>query len=234
MTLDERYSGHLNLCEIDISGQKAIRSAAVLIVGAGGLGSPVALYLAAAGVGRIGIVDADVVSLSNLQRQIIHGTPDIGTPKTESALRAIHRINPDVEVATYPIFLDPDNAQEIISAYDVIADCTDTFASRLMLSDACRVLGRPMVHAAVERLSGQIFTQTLTSATFRDFFGDTPPADDGNCGCSRRGILNTVVGIAGTLQATEIIKLITSTGDLLENKLLAFDALTMTFQSFSL
>lgn len=228
-----RYSGHINLCEIDLPGQKAIRSSRVLIIGAGGLGSPVALYLAAAGVGTIGVVDADTVSLSNLQRQIMHGTPDIGLPKAESAAHAMKRINPDVEVEIHQVFLTPENSARLIEPYDVIADCTDKFDTRLMISDQCRVSGKPMVHAAVERFRGQLFTQKPGTATFRDIFGDKPQVGE-ECGCAATGILNTVVGVAGSLQATEVIKVITGTGDLLTDRLLVFDTITMTFDIFTL
>ncbi|MBD5346770.1 MAG: HesA/MoeB/ThiF family protein [Bacteroides sp.] len=230
---DERYRGHINLCEIDLSGQKAITEARVLIAGAGGLGSPVALYLAAAGVGTIGIADADTVSLSNLQRQIMHGMPDVGLPKVESAARAMKRINPDVDVEIHNVFLSHDNAAAIIERYDVVADCTDRFATRLLVSDVCRELGKPMVHAAVERFRGQLFTQTPGSSTFRDIFGTEERQTD-ECGCAATGILNTVVGVAGSLQATEVIKIIAGTGEVLVNRLLTFDTLTMSFDVFNL
>ncbi|MCM1028379.1 MAG: HesA/MoeB/ThiF family protein [Pseudoflavonifractor sp.] len=233
MDTNNRYLGHLNLCEIDLPGQQAIRSARVLIIGAGGLGSPVALYLAAAGVGTIGLADNDTVSLSNLQRQIIHGTPDLGANKIESARRAMVRINPEVEVILHPTLVTPTNANDLISQYDFIADCTDRFASRLLISDTCHALGKTMAHAAVARFSGQAFTQTSTSKTFRDIFGYTEE-ERTDCGCALNGILNTVVGIAGTIQATEIVKAIVGTGDLLVNRLLIFDALTMTFTTLSL
>lgn len=227
-----RYSGHINLCEIDLPGQQALLRARVLIIGAGGLGSPVALYLAAAGVGTIGLADADTVSLSNLQRQIMHGTPDIGTPKIESADRAMKRINPGVVTELHNLFVTPENASGLISTYDVVADCTDRFGTRLLVSDTCRRLEVPMVHAAVERFSGQVFTQMPGTATFRDIFGDEPRVTETSC--SINGILNTVVGIAGSIQATEIIKVITGAGDLLTNRLLTFDTIEMEFNTFSL
>lgn len=230
----ERYMGHLNLCEIDLPGQKAISEARVLIIGAGGLGSPVALYLAAAGVGTIGICDADTVSLSNLQRQIMHGTPDIGTPKVESAVRAICRINPEVKVEPIAGFVTADNAAGLVGCYDVVADCTDRFATRLLVSDTCAATATPMVHAAVARFRGQVFTQMPGTATFRDIFGTEPQAEGDECGCARAGILNTVVGIAGTIQATEVIKVITRAGDLLADTLLTFDAITMTFERYDM
>ncbi len=228
-----RYAGHVNLCEIDLPGQNAIRKARVLIIGAGGLGSPVALYLAAAGIGKIGIVDADTVSLSNLQRQIMHGTPDIGSLKAESAARAMRRINPEVEIAVHPVFFTRENGGSLMEEYDVVADCTDRFETRLLISDLCREVGRPMVHAAVERFRGQLFTQKSGTACFRDIFGDEPQ-QEADCGCAATGILNTVVGIAGSLQATEVLKVITGAGDLLTDRLLVFDTITMSFEVFAL
>lgn len=227
---DTRYSGHINLCEIDLPGQEAIRSARILIIGLGGLGSPVALYLAAAGAGTLGLADADTVSLSNLQRQIIHTTADIGRPKIESAASSIKAVNPDVTVELLPGFITSGNAAAIIGRYDVVADCTDSFATRLLVSDTCRELAKPMVHAAVERFRGQVFTQMPSTASFRDIFGTEPRRDE--CGCAATGILNTVVGIAGSLQATEIIKVITGAGDLLTDRLLTFDTVTMDFNIF--
>lgn len=228
----QRYAGHINLCEIDLPGQVAIRRARVLIIGAGGLGSPVALYLAAAGVGTIGIADGDTVSLSNLQRQIMHGTADVGLPKVESASRAMHRINPETVIELHRQYVTPGNAADLIGAYDVVADCTDRFETRLLVSDTCHELGKPMAHAAVARWGGQLFTQMPGLATFRDIFGSEPRRDE--CGCAVAGILNTVVGIAGSLQATEVIKVITGAGDTLAGRLLTFDALTMSFATFDL
>lgn len=227
-----RYSGHINLKEIGRAGQQAIQHARVLIAGAGGLGSPVALYLAAAGVGTIGIADADTVGLSNLQRQIIHGTPDLALPKAESASRAMTRINPFVTTVIHNTFINTDNCESIIGAYDVVADCTDRFATRLLVSDTCHRLGKSMVHAAVEHFRGQVFTQMPGSATFRDIFGDDQKIPD--TGCALKGILNTVVGVAGSLQATEVLKVITGAGNLLVDRLLVFDALAMDFNLYDL
>lgn len=230
---NERYMGHLNLCEIDLPGQQALASARVLIVGAGGLGSPVVLYLASAGVGTIGVADADTVGISNLQRQIMHGTPDIGTPKTESARRAMTRVNPDVVVLTHDMMVDASNIEPLLEGYDVVADCCDNFPTRLLISDTCARLGKPLAYAAVDRFSGQLFTQLPGHRTMRDIFGAEPRAD-GDCGCARRGILNAAVGVAGSLQAAEVIKIITRTGDPLSDRLLTFDLVTMDFNVFSL
>lgn len=227
-----RYRGHLSLCEIDLAGQKRIAGSRVLVVGAGGLGSPVALYLAAAGIGTIGIVDPDTVSLSNLQRQVMHGTPDIGTPKADSARRAMQRINPEVRVETHPVFLDPDNAPDIIGEYGMVVDCTDNMAARLVIDDTCRALGKPYVYGAVRRFGGQIFTHLPGTMGYRDIFSPDPSVPVDELPCAIDGVLNTVVGVIGTLQATEVVKWAAGTGDLLTDRLLTFDAITMRFEEF--
>lgn len=227
-----RYRGHLSLCEIDLAGQRRIAGSRVLVVGAGGLGSPVALYLAAAGIGTIGIVDPDTVSLSNLQRQVMHGTPDIGTPKADSARRAMQRINPEVRVETHPVFLDPENAPDIIGEYGMVVDCTDNMAARLVIDDTCRALGRPYVYGAVRRFGGQIFTHLPGTMGYRDIFSPDPSVPVDELPCAIDGVLNTVVGVIGTLQATEVVKWAAGTGDLLTDRLLTFDAITMRFEEF--
>lgn len=224
-----RYRGHISLCEIDLPGQKAIANSRVLVVGAGGLGSPVAMYLAAAGVGQIGIIDADKVSLGNLQRQILHGTSDVDVLKVDSARQSMLRINPDIHVSALPIFLTEDNAESYIADYDLIMDCTDNFSSRRLINDTCVRLGKPFVFGSVSRFSGQLFTHLPGTADFRDIFGDEVP--DAGEPCEITGILNSVVGVIGSLQATEAIKYLTKTGDLLTNRLLVFDAITMQFQN---
>lgn len=228
----QRYRGHLSLCEIDLPGQEALRRGRVLIVGAGGLGSPVALYLAAAGVGTIGIVDADSVSLSNLQRQIMHGTPDLGRPKVVSAREAMERINPSVTVETHHCFLTLDNAADLIARYDIVADCTDNFTVRLLISDTCERLAKPYAYAAVSRFTGQLFTHLPGTATYRTIFNEADSAPE-ETSCAINGILNTVVGVVGSLQATEVVKYLTRTGDLLTNRLLLFDAITMQFHTLT-
>ncbi len=228
----KRYRGHISLCEIDLPGQYAICKGRVLIVGAGGLGSPVALYLAAAGVGNIGIIDADKVSLSNLQRQIMHGTNDIGTPKVESANISMLRINPEIKVTPYEMFLTSDNAENLFSEYDIVIDCTDNFDSRMLISDSCVRIGKPFIFGGVSRFQGQIFTHVPGSGDFRAFFGDEAP--DYTEPCAITGILNSVVGVIGCLQATEAIKYLSHTGDLLINRLLIFDAITMQFSTLEL
>lgn len=222
-----RYRGHISLCEIDRPGQAAICRGKVLIVGAGGLGSPVALYLSAAGVGTIGIIDADKVSLSNLQRQIIHGTQDIGTAKVKSAAMTMQQINPNVNVIQYEQFLTGQNAEEIFSAYDLIMDCTDNFETRLLINDTCVKMSKPYIFGGVSRFKGQLFTYIPGAANFRTFFGDKMP--DVSEPCVITGILNSIVGVVGSLQATEALKYLTKAGDLLVNRLLLFDAITMRF-----
>lgn len=228
----KRYRGHISLCEIDLPGQAAICGGSVLIVGVGGLGSPVALYLAAAGVGKIGIVDADVVSLSNLQRQIMHGTPDIKTHKVDSARNSMLRINPEIEIISYPVRLTADNASSIFSDYNLIIDCTDNFDSRLLINDTCVKIGKPFIFGAVSRFNGQVFTHVPGSADFRTFFGDETP--DNTEPCAITGILNSVVGVIGSLQATEAVKFLAHTGELLVDRLLVFDAITMRFDVLDL
>lgn len=228
-----RYRGHLSLCEIDLPGQQRITHARVLIIGAGGLGSPVALYLAAAGVGHITMLDPDTVSLSNLQRQIMHGTPDIGRPKALSARDSMTRINPSVEVEPVIAALTHDNARRLIGSHDVTVDCTDNLATRLLISDTCVDAGVPYVFGAVRRFEGQAFTHTPGTASYRDIFGGEP-GDGGDTPCAVDGVLNTVVGIIGCIQATEVLKLLVGTGDPLTDRLLTFDAITMTFNTFAL
>lgn len=227
-----RYKGHISLCEIDLPGQQKLCGSRVLIVGAGGLGSPVALYLAAAGIGHIGIIDADTVSLSNLQRQIIHTTADTGKPKVESATRKMLGINPCIEVETYNMFLTPDNAASLFAQYDLIMDCTDNFDTRLLISDTCVAMGKPFVFGGVSRFTGQVFTHVAGSSDLRSFFGDEGP--ESNEPCVITGILNAVVGVVGSLQATEAIKLLTGVGDLLTDRLLIFDAVTMDFKTLQI
>lgn len=233
----ERYRGHLSLCEIDLAGQAAIRRARVLVVGCGGLGSPVALYLAAAGVGTIGLADADTVALSNLQRQIIHSTAALGRPKVDSAAEAIARLNPRVAVERHQLMLTPDNIGALAAGYDIIADCTDSLASRLTVNDACVALGKPMSFGAVQRFSGMLFSYAPGHADYRAMFDTSAPdADsaDTDCSCAATGVLNAAVGVVGSLQAAEVLKMIVATGDPLYDRLLTLDLLTMTFQTLRL
>lgn len=229
----QRYRGHLSLCEIDLPGQQRISQGRVLIVGAGGLGSPVALYLAAAGVGHITVLDPDTVSLSNLQRQVIHATADLGRSKALSARDTMTAINPSVSVEPLIDRLTPANAADIIGSHDLVIDCTDNLDTRLLVNDTCVATGRSYVFGAVRRFEGQVFTHTPGTATYRDIFGGEENGGD-DIPCAIDGVMNTVVGVIGCLQATEAIKWLAHTGDLLTDRLLTFDAITMTFNTFML
>lgn len=224
-----RYSRHILLEGFGKAGQEKLLGSKVLIVGAGGLGSPNALYLAAAGVGTIGIMDADVVSMSNLQRQVIHFTEDINRPKVESAAEKMRKINPEIQVITYETFLTEANAMEIISEYDFIIDCTDSFAAKYLVNDACVLAGKPFSAGGVVKYGAQIMTHIPGSACYRCFFPEPPQENDIQT-CSTVGVLGSVVGIMGSIQATEAIKYLAGVGELLTNQMLTVDALTMDFQ----
>lgn len=227
--MDNRYSRHILLEGFGREGQEKLLRSRVLLIGAGGLGSPNALYLAAAGVGTIGIADADVVSLSNLQRQVIHFTEDINKLKVESAADKMRRINPDIKVIVHDCFITEDNARDILSPYDFIIDCTDSFASKYLINDACVMMGKPFCAGGVVRYVAQVMTHVPGSACYRCIFPE-PPAENEVDTCSRVGVLGSVVGIMGSIQATEAIKYLTGVGELLTDKLLLVDALTMNFQ----
>lgn len=225
-----RYSRHILLKEVGGAGQQKLCDARVLIVGAGGLGSPVALYLAAAGVGTIGIADADVVDLSNLQRQVIHAMPDLGRPKVESAARKMQALNPDVTVRPYPEFLRADNIGAIVRAYDFVVDGTDNFAAKFLINDACVLAHVPFSHGGVVRFTGQTMTVLPgKTACYRCVF-TAPPPPDAVPTCSQAGILGAVAGMLGTIQATEALKFITGVGHLLTDTLLTVDAAAMNFR----
>jgi len=225
----ERYSRHLLIPEIGMEGQQKLLDAKVLLLGAGGLGSPTALYLAAAGVGTLGIVDSDVVDLSNLQRQVIHTTDRIGVPKVDSAETSIHGINPNVEVVKYRTRLDASNIMEIIEGYDVIVDGVDNFPTRYLLNDATVRLGIPVVSAAILGFDGQLSVfKPFDGPCYRCLFREPPPAELAPS-CGANGVLGVLPGTMGLLQATEVIKLVTGAGDPLIGKLLLYDALGTTF-----
>lgn len=225
----ERYSRHILLQDVGVEGQEKIKNGKVLIVGAGGLGAPVALYLAAAGVGTIGIVDGDVVDLSNLQRQVIHFTDDVGHPKVLSAKEKINRINPHVKVNTYQVFLTAANALDIIKDYDFVVDGTDNFPVKFLINDACVKAGKPFSHGGILRFEGQTFTHLPGTACYRCLFNAPPPAGSVPT-CSQAGVLGAIAGMLGTIQAAEVLKFLTGTGELLTNKLLTFDAKKMNFR----
>ena len=225
-----RYSRHILLKGIGGKGQRKLFAAKVLIIGAGGLGSPIALYLAAAGVGTIGIADADVVDLSNLQRQIIHFTPDIGRPKVESAATKIRELNPDVTVRPYQQFLVADNIRAVIRDYDFVIDGTDSIAAKFLINDACVLEKIPFSHGGILRFQGQTMTVLPgQTACYRCVFR-TPPPKDAVPTCSQAGVLGSVAGMLGTIQATEALKFFTGVGTLLTDTLLVFDALDMSFR----
>lgn len=226
----ERYSRHILLQDVGVEGQEKILNAKVLIVGAGGLGSPAALYLAAAGVGTIGIVDSDNVDLSNLQRQIIHFTKDIGRPKVESAKEKMLAINPDVKVNAIREYLYSGNALDIIKDYDFIIDGTDNFPVKFLINDACVMLGKPYSHGGILRFRGQTFTHVPGSACYRCLFKEPPPKGVVPT-CSQAGVLGAIAGMLGTIQASEALKYITGVGELLTDRLLSFDAKTMEFRT---
>lgn len=231
----QRYAANIALCEIDIPGQQKLKAAKVLVCGAGALASPVLLYLAAAGVGTIGIADGDIVSLSNLQRQVIHSTASIGVRKPVSAAARVREINPSVNVAVHNVMLSAGNIFKIAADYDVLIDCTDNYSSRVMLSDAAAEMGKPLCFAAVSRFEAQITTQLPGSKTYRDIFPAPPTSEQVVCtSCVNAGVLNAVAGVAGSLQAAEAIKLIVGIGEPLVNRLLLVDLLLCKFTTIKL
>lgn len=226
----ERYSRQIILPEVGGKGQEKLLKAKVLVIGAGGLGSPVALYLASAGVGKIGIVDSDKVEINNLQRQIIHFTKDVGRPKVESAKDRINTINPDVEVVPYYLRLTSENILDIIKDYDIVVDGSDNFPTRYLVNDACVLAGKPLVHGGIFRFDGQVITILPgKSACYRCLF-PSPPPPGLVPSCQEAGILGTVAGIIGIIQANEVLKYILGIGELLAGKLLVFNALESSFR----
>ncbi|MDT8306679.1 MAG: molybdopterin-synthase adenylyltransferase MoeB [Anaerolineae bacterium] len=229
-----RYSRHLIMPEVGMAGQKRLKAASVLLIGAGGLGSPLAMYLAAAGIGRIGLVDYDVVDASNLQRQVIHGTKDIGRPKLESARDRILDINPHVRVDAYPVPLTSENALEILAPYDVIIDGTDNFPTRYLTNDACVLLGKPNVYGSIFRFDGQVSVfYAEEGPCYRCLFPQPPPPGLVPS-CAEGGVLGVLPGTVGAIQATEAIKLILGVGEPLIGRLLLYDALNMEFSEVKL
>ena len=226
----ERYSRHIILQGIGGEGQEKLLNSRVLIIGAGGLGAPVALYLAAAGVGHIGIIDADVVDLSNLQRQVIHFTQDVGRPKVESAKEKMNQINPDVTVTTYYDLFTKDNALDMIHDYDFIVDGTDSFPSKFLINDACVIGKKPFSHGGILRFDGQTMTHVPGTASYRCVFKNPPPKNAVPT-CSQAGVFGAVAGMLGTIQAAEAIRYLTGVGELLTNRLLIFDAFNMRFRT---
>ncbi len=230
----ERYSRHLLLPDIGIEGQKKLLCAKVLLVGVGGLGSPISLYLTAAGVGTLGIIDSDRVDLSNLQRQIVHFTSDVERPKVVSAEEKLHALNPDVTIRAYDMRLDSENIKDIIKEYDFVVDGTDDFPTKFLLNDACVAEGIPFSHGGILRFDGQTMTVIPgKSACYRCVFRNEPPPDIALL-CSKAGLLGAIPGMLGTIQSAEVLKFITGTGSLLTDTLLTFNALTMEFRKIGL
>ncbi|MBH40364.1 MAG: molybdenum cofactor biosynthesis protein MoeB [Chloroflexi bacterium] len=229
-----RYSRHLIMPEVGMDGQLKLKSASVLCIGAGGLGSPVAMYLGAAGVGRIGIVDFDVVDYSNLQRQVIHGTPDVGRSKLDSARDRLNAINPEVTVETHDVALSSENALELLANYDVIVDGTDNFPTRYLVNDACVILRKPNVYGSIFRFEGQasVFA-TKDGPCYRCLYPEPPPPGLVPS-CAEGGVLGILPGVVGTIQATEAVKLIIGVGEPLINRFMIYDALRMKFRELKL
>ena len=224
-----RYSRHLKLPEVGLDGQRKLKNARVLIVGTGGLGAPAGMYLAAAGIGHMGVVDFDVVDQSNLQRQIIHGTSDVGRLKIESAEDRLHDINPNVQIETYGTQLSAANALDIIRDYDIIVDCTDNFPTRYLINDACILLKKPNVYGSIFRFEGQASVFGYNgSACYRCLYPQ-PPSPGSITSCAEGGVFGVLPGIIGSIQATEVIKIVLGIGNSLANRLLLFDALEMRF-----
>jgi molybdopterin/thiamine biosynthesis adenylyltransferase/rhodanese-related sulfurtransferase len=230
-----RYSRHLILPEVGLSGQKKICSTSVLCIGAGGLGSPIAMYLAAAGIGKLGIVDFDNVDFSNLQRQILHTDADVGRPKSQSAKETINGINPGVEVVIHNTRLTSENAIEIIRPYDIVVDGTDNFPTRYLTNDACVLLKKPNVYGSIFRFEGQasVFAPHLGGPCYRCLYPEPPPPGMVPS-CAEGGVLGVLPGIIGCIQATEILKLALGKGSSLLGRLLLFNALDMTFRELKL
>ncbi len=230
-----RYSRHLILPEVGLAGQKKICSTSVLSIGAGGLGSPIAMYLAAAGIGKIGLVDFDIVDFSNLQRQIIHGTEDVGRPKTESAKETINSINPNCEVVIHNTRLSSENAFDIIGQYDIVVDGTDNFPTRYLTNDACVLLKKPNAYGSIFRFEGQasVFAPHLGGPCYRCLYPEPPPPGMVPS-CAEGGVLGVLPGIIGCIQATEILKLALGKGSSLIGRLLLFNALEMKFRELKL
>ena len=230
----ERYSRHIILKEVGAKGQKKLLHAKVLIIGAGGLGAPAAMYLAAAGIGTIGIADADEVDLSNLQRQIIHATDDLGKAKVLSARETMNRMNPDVSVNTYRTFVSADNILDLIEGYDFIIDGTDNFPAKFLINDACVMAQKPFSHAGIIRFQGQLMTYVPEHGPCYRCIFKNPPPKDAVPTCKQAGVIGAMGGVIGSLQAMEAVKYILGIGDLLTGCLLTYDALKMEFRKIKL
>jgi adenylyltransferase/sulfurtransferase len=225
-----RYSRHLVMPEVTLEGQKRLKRARVLCIGAGGLGSPLLLYLAAAGVGTIGVVAFDTVDLTNLQRQILYSTADVGRPKLEAARERLTQLNPEIEIVTHPLQLASWNALELFADYDIIADGTDNFPTRYLVNDACVLAGKPNVYASIFRFEGQVSVfDASRGPCYRCMFPEPPPAGLVPS-CAEGGVLGVLPGILGSLQALEVLKLILGVGDPLVGRMVLFDALAFQWR----
>jgi adenylyltransferase/sulfurtransferase len=231
----ERYSRHILLSEVGGRGQERLLGASVLCIGAGGLGSPVILYLAAAGVGRIGVIDPDRVDLSNLQRQILHSTADLGRPKAESAEESVRALNPDVRMETIQGRIDASNARDLIARYDAVIDGCDNFPTRFLVNDACFFMKKPLFYGSVLRFEGQasVFLESPETPCYRCLFPEPPPPGSVPS-CQEAGILGAIVGTIGVIQATEFLKFALGVGTSLAGRLLIYNALDMTFRTLKL
>src|ERR1043166_415775 len=236
LTNDEvkRYSRHLIMPEVGVDGQRKLKAAKVLCIGAGGLGSPVAMYLAAAGVGTLGIVDFDTVDFSNLQRQILHGTPDVGRPKLDSAKDKLHALNPEIDIQTYELALSSQNAMKLFEPYDIVVDGTDNFPTRYLVNDACVLLGKPNAYGSIFRFEGQasVFA-TKDGPCYRCLYPEPPPPGLVPS-CAEGGVLGVLPGMIGVIQAPETVKLILGIGEPLIGRFLIYDALRMRFRELKL
>ena len=228
----ERYSRHLVLREIGVAGQEKLKAARVLVIGAGGLGSPSALYLAASGVGTIGVIDCDNVDMSNLQRQVIYDTASVGTPKATAARERLLALNPQIELIAHQVELRADNVLQLFQGYDVVLDGTDRFGTRYLANDACVILRKPLVSAAIHRFEGQAMTYVPDRGPCYRCLFPAPPGEGLVPNCAEAGVLGVLPGVMGTIQATEAIKLIVGAGEPLLGRLLTYDALAMRFDEF--
>ena len=225
----ERYSRHIIMDGVGPAGQRSLLDSAVLVVGAGGLGAPAIQYLAAAGVGRLGIIDDDVVERSNLQRQVVHGDSDVGAKKVDSAAEFVAQLNPDVTTETYDQRLTPENATALVAEYDFVVDGSDNFRTRYLVNDACTLAGIPFSHGAIYRFEGQVTTFDGNSPCYRCLFPEAPP--EGTVpDCATTGVLGVLPGVVGSIQATETVKYLMDIGESLTGRLLSYDALAMSFE----
>jgi SAMP-activating enzyme len=225
----DRYSRHIIMDEVGPEGQKALLDSAVLVVGAGGLGAPAIEYLAAAGVGTLGIADDDAVERNNLQRQVIHGDDDIGRSKVESAAEFVAELNPDVSVETHELRVEPENAEALVADYDFIVDASDNFRTRYLVNDVCTLTETPFSHGAIYKFEGQVTTFTTDGPCYRCLFPEAPP-EGMVADCATTGVLGVLPGTVGCIQATETVKYLVGIGDVLDGRMLFYDAMDMSFE----